>query len=66
MPEVSDSASGTPNKAPFVTDFILLKPINELLISWRHPELFYTDVVRKYYINTLNNTSYVLTVAVFA
>jgi len=45
VPEVSDSASGTPNKAPFATDFILLKLINELLTIGTTPNFFYRDVV---------------------
>jgi|GEM_PF-3245003 len=45
VPVVSNSASGTKNKPPFATDFILLKLKNELLITDTTPNFFYTDVV---------------------
>jgi len=43
--EVSDSASGTQNNAPFATDFMLQKLINELMMTTTTPNFFYTDVV---------------------
>jgi len=45
VPEVSDSASGTQNNAPFATDFMLQKLINELMMTTTTPNFFYTDVV---------------------